>query len=170
MDPREFSGLASLLQQADADMTDPRQHFAWALAFFPSPNQAMGDVPIHPTVRPLFSQMLWDLGYRHHPELQTKWFVPGDHPEAGYLNVPILVDAEQYQQYMAVHADPNTANETWRDTAEALLSKFDPNLAQRIKDMTPEERAAELEVQRKQMPAAFDRLAQLRKAVEEEGK
>ncbi|MEU2013115.1 hypothetical protein [Nocardia sp. NPDC019302] len=168
MDARELTGLAAPLQQDAADMTDPRQHFAWALNFFPSPNQQMGDVPIHPTVRPGMSQMLWDLGYRHQPELQTKWFVPGDHPEAGYLNVPTLVDAEQYQQYHAVHEDPETENEKWRDTAEALLGKLDPKLVERIRNMTPEERAAAAEVQRQQLPAAFDRLAELKKQLDGE--
>lgn len=166
MDARELTGLATLLQQAAADMTDPRQHFAWALPFFPSPNQQMGDVPVHPTVRPGTSQMLWDLGFRHQPELQTKWFLPGDHPEAGYLNVPHLVDAEEYEQYMAVHADPEADNEKWRATAEALLGKLDPKLVERINRMTPEERAAAAEIQREQVPAAFDRLAELKKAME----
>jgi hypothetical protein len=166
MDASDLLGLGAALQQAAADMTDPRQHFAWALNSFPSPNTQMGDVPIHPTVRPGMSQMLWDLGFRHHEELQTKWFVPGDHPEAGYLDPPRLVDAEEYRQYMAVHADPEAADEKWRDTAEALLTKLDPKLAQRIKDMTPEERAAAADVQRQNLPAAFERLAELKKQID----
>ncbi|MEV6432566.1 hypothetical protein [Nocardia sp. NPDC051463] len=170
MDASELTGLAAPLQQSAADMNDPRQHFAWALNSFPSPNQQMGDVPIHPMVRPLMSQLLWDFGFRHDPELQTKWLIPGDHPEAGYLNVPAVVDAEQYEQWAAVHADPDLANEKWRDTAEALLGKLDPKMLDRINNMTPEQRAAAAEMQREQLPAAFERLAQLKKQAEGEAK
>jgi hypothetical protein len=167
LDLRDLTNTATLRQE-QADMTDPRQHFAWALPFFPSPNTQMGDVPIQPSVRPGLSQMLWDLGFRHHPELQTKWLVPGDHPEAGWMNVPSLVDAEQYRQYQAVHDDPDAENERWRQTAEALLGKLDPKLVDRIKKMTPEERAAAAEVQRQQLPAAFERLAELKKQIDGE--
>lgn len=169
MDARELTGMAAPVQQAAADMTDPRQHFAWALAFFPSPNQQMGDVPIHPTVRPGMSQMLWDLGYRHHADLQTKWLLPGDHPEAGYLNVPVLVDAEEYQQYMAAHADPDVENEQWRDTAAQLLGKLDPKLLARIENMTPEQKAAAASLMAKdQVPAAFERLANLKNQIDQQ--
>lgn len=167
MDLRDLTGSASL-QQEQADMSDPRQHFAWALQFFPSPNPQMGEVPIQPAVRPGLSEMLWDLGYRHNPELQTKWFVPGDHPEAGWMNVPSLVNAEERRQYEAVHDDPEAENDKWRETAEAMLGKLDPKLVERIKSMTPEERAAAVEVQRKQIPAAFERLAELKKQLDKE--
>lgn len=168
MDLRDLTGSA-VLQQEQADMSDPRQHFAWALQFFPSPNPQMGEVPIQPAVRGPLSQMLWDLGFRHNPELQTKWFVPGDHPEAGWMNVSSLVDAEEYRQHQAVHDDPEAENDKWRQTAEAMLGKLDPKLVDRIKNMSPDERAAAVEVQRKQIPAAFERLAELKRQLDGEG-
>lgn len=170
MDIRELTGLSAPLQQTAADMSDPRQHFAWALQFFPSPNPQMGNVPIHPTARPGMSEMLHAFGFRHDPELQTKWLIPGDHPEAGYLNVPKLVDRAEYEEYMAAHADPEADAEKWRDTAEKLLGKLDPKMVDRIRNMSPEERAAAAAVQREQLPAAFDRLAELRKQMDGEPK
>lgn len=166
MNQDDLNALTSPLTQNSADMEDPRQHFAWAFPSFPAPNPQMGDVPVHPMVRPELSQRWWDMGFRHHPELQKKWFIPGDHPEAGYLNVPKLVSETEYVEYLAAHADPDVEAEKWHTTAEAILGKLDPKLATRIKSMTPEEKAAAREVQKQQIPAAFERLAQLRAVAE----
>lgn len=149
-------------------MGDPRQHFAWALGSFPGPNKAMGDIPLHPMVRPELSQRLWNFGFRWHGEYQTAWVIPGDHPEAGYLNVPKIVDRQAYDEYRAAHADPEADAEKWRTAAELMLASVDPGLAARIKTMTPEEKAAALEEKRSQLPAAFARLEKLRAAVEAE--
>jgi hypothetical protein len=161
MNESDINALTTPITQATADMDDPRQHFAWALSSFPAPNQDMGDVAIHPMVRPEKSQRLWDLGFRHHPDLQTKWFIAGDHPEAGYLNVPTLVDEAAHAEYQAAHADPEAETEKWRATAEAMLGKLDPKLVARINSMTEEEKAAAREVQREQVPAAIERLVKL---------
>lgn len=161
MDQSDLTAMMSPITQETADMSDPRQHFAWAIPSFPAPNKDMGDVPVPTPVRPELSQRWWDLGFRHHADLQTKWFVPGDHPEAGYLNVPELVEREKYDAYHAKHADPDAEAGKWQATAEALLGRLDPKLAQRIADMTPEQRAAAAAVQREQLPAAMQRLAQL---------
>jgi hypothetical protein len=166
MDQSDIAAAVAPPTQETADAGDPRQHFAWALGAFPGPNLQMGDVPLHPMVRPELSQRLWDCGFRHHPELQTKWFIPGRHPEAGYLNAPIVVDRQEYDEYLAAHADPEADAEKWRTAAETMLAQVDPKLAARIATMTPEEKAAALQTQREQLPAAFDRLAQLRAEVE----
>ncbi|MFC9432677.1 hypothetical protein [Nocardia sp. NPDC057030] len=168
MDESDITGLTSPPTQDSADMSNPREHFAWALCSFPAPNTDMGDVPIHPVIRPKFSQRLWDLGFRWHADLQAKWLIPGQHPEAGYLNVPDVVDREQYEAYRAAHSDPDVEADRWRASAERMLAALDPQLAQRISAMTPEEKAAALEAQRDAMPAAFDRLEKLRAAVEAE--
>jgi hypothetical protein len=154
--------------QANADMSDPRQHHAWALGSFPAPNRQMGDVALHPLVVAEFSERLTDFGFRHHPELQTKWLIPGDHPEAGYLNVPKIVDREEYEAWLATQSDPAAAEQSMRAKAEEVLGKVNPRLLERINSMTDEERQAELAEQRAQLPAAFDRLAELRKAIEED--
>lgn len=149
------------ITQDNADMNDPRQHVAWALTSFPSPNPEMGSVPIPPPVPMDLSELLFDLGFRHNPELQRKWFIPGDHPEGGYLNVPKVVTREQHDEWLAQHADPDGEAEKWRATAEVLLGKLDPKMAQRIADMTPEQKAQAREVHRDNLPAAFARLADL---------
>lgn len=157
----DIPGLSAPITQENADMDDPRQHAAWAVAFFPSPNPEMGQVPVHPTVRPSFSQLLCDLGFRHDPALQRKWLIPGDHPEAGWLNTPRVVDRVEYDEWLAANADPDAATEKWRATAEALLGELDPKLAHRIDTMTQEERAAAAAEQRQTLPAALARLADL---------
>ncbi|MFD4442528.1 hypothetical protein ACFWPK_22435 [Nocardia sp. NPDC058519] len=156
----EIAGLSTAITQETANMDDPRQHIAWALGSFPSPNQDMGEVPVHPGVRPLLSELLVSLGFRHDPTLQRKWLIPGDHPEAGWLNVPKVVDRVEYDEWKTANADPEAA-EKWRATAEKLLGELDPKMAQRISEMTPEERAAAAAVQRETLPAAFSRLAEL---------
>nr|WP_255550223.1 DUF2744 domain-containing protein [Corynebacterium sp. TAE3-ERU2] len=56
--------------QSDCDPTDPAQAAAWAIQFIPRP---VGEpVMIQPQFTPFFSQLLHDLGFRHHPELQVK--------------------------------------------------------------------------------------------------
>lgn len=166
MNEDDIQQLTAPVTQDTADMSDPRQHFAWALASFPAPNPDMGDVPVHPMVRPEFSQRLSDFGFEHNPAKQTKWLIPGDHPEAGYLNVPTVVGEQEYTEWCTAHSDPVAEQQKWEATAEKMLGTLDPKLAGRIKNMTPEEKAAALEVQRGQLPAAFERLAQLREAVE----
>lgn len=161
MDQSDLTAMMSPITQETADMSDPSQHFAWAVPSFPAPNKDMGDVPVPASVRPELSQRLWDLGFRHVADLQTKWFIPGDHPEGGWLNIPELVDRAKYDAHREKNTNPDGAAEQWQATAEALLGRLDPKLAQRIADMTPEQRAAAAAVQREQLPAAMQRLAQL---------
>jgi hypothetical protein len=165
VDP-DFLKIAAIPTQATADMDDPRQFAAWALGSFPAPNKQMGDVPLTPPVPADFSERLSQLGFRHHPELQTKWLIAGDHPEAGYLNVPKIVDRAEYEAHLAAHADPEAEAENWRATAEAVLGKLDPKLLHRITAMTDEQKAAAAQVQREHIPKAFERLAQLREEIE----
>lgn len=49
---------------------DPREAFQWAFVSLPF----TGSTPllIQPEARADWSQLFWDLGFRHHPELQTK--------------------------------------------------------------------------------------------------
>jgi hypothetical protein len=148
-------------RQESADMNDPRQHAAWALVCFPSPNKQMPDIPLAPPVPADLSELLWHFGYRQIPHLQTKWYVPGDHPEAAFLNTPKLVDRAEYEKYLAEHGDPEQRINDWRGAAEELLAKIAPREAARIAAMNDEEKAAELASRRQHMPPAFQRLAEL---------
>lgn len=157
----DIAAITRAITQNTADMNDPAQHFAWALGALPSPNPEMGSVPFPPVARPLLSQLLWDLGFRHDETKQVKWLIPGDHPEGGYLNVPKIVDRCEFDEWLAAHSDPDGEAEKWRATAEMLLGRLDPKLAQRIADMTPEQKAQAVEVQRQNLPPALKRLAEL---------
>lgn len=169
MNENPLAALTPTVRQETANMNDPRQHAAWALVCFPSPNKQMPDIPLAPPVPADLSELMWHFGYRQVPELQTKWYIPGDHPEAAFLNTPKLVDRAGYEKYMAEHGDPEQRLEDWRGAAEGLLAKIAPREAARIQAMTDEEKAAELVVRRKQMPPAFQRLAELRKDIVEGG-
>lgn len=166
LDSTDLLHNAAPITQANADMDNPRQHAAWALVAFPSPNKEMGDVPISPPVPVDLSERLWDFGFRHHPDLQTQWYIPGDHPEGGFLNVPKVVGREEYEQYRAEHADPDGEVDKWTDTARSLLGELDPKLLARIDAMTDEQKAAAAEVHRKNLPPAFQRLAELHEDAE----
>ncbi|AZA08692.1 phage gene 29 protein family protein [Corynebacterium pseudopelargi] len=61
------------VDQTKADMSDPEQHFGWAVASIP-PVGYNPDLPniVFPLLYlPWLSQFLWDCGFRHHPELQV---------------------------------------------------------------------------------------------------
>lgn len=57
------------IDQRKADMSDPKQHAAWALSSFPVMED--GTPMVLPVISlPLVSEHLWRCGFRHHPELQ----------------------------------------------------------------------------------------------------
>lgn len=163
----DIGSLLTTVTQETADMSDPRQCLAWALAFFPAPNPEMPTVPIQPSIRPLFSELLDSLGLEHNPAKQRKWLIPGDHPEAGWLNTPKVVDRAEYETWLAARADPDREADKWRPTAEALLAQLNPEMAKQIADMTPEQREQALRAGRENLPAALTRLAELAEKGEE---
>jgi hypothetical protein len=80
--------------QADCDMSDPEQHFLWALSMIPVGGEMM---PIqHATARNM-SKHLHDLGFRHHPKLQKSKLqtpVRGMQTHLNGLNRWVPMDAE----------------------------------------------------------------------------
>lgn len=62
--------------QADCSPSEPKEHAAWCWAAGipdPSPVRPAPIPLIAPQLAPAISEMLWDFGFRHHPDLQTKW-------------------------------------------------------------------------------------------------
>lgn len=57
-------------QQSNCDPADPQEHFLWALAQIPYGDRA--NQPIQPKIARVISKHLHELGFRHHPQLQTK--------------------------------------------------------------------------------------------------
>lgn len=66
MIPQPQSGMP---QQAQCDMSNPEEHLLWGLAQIPVGNNSM---PIQPQTARNMSKHLYELGFRHHPQLQTK--------------------------------------------------------------------------------------------------
>lgn len=68
---------------------DPREVFQWAFVSLPF----AGSTPliVQDAVRPEWSQLFWDLGFRHHPELQTKKIRPPHRGQQHSLNGSVLV-------------------------------------------------------------------------------
>lgn len=57
------------LQQSDCDPEDPEEHFAWGLTQMPL---GMNAQTMPPNTARVMSAHLYELGFRHHPELQKK--------------------------------------------------------------------------------------------------
>lgn len=119
------------------DMSDPQQALAWALGSMPS-HQAQGQpVPIPPKVVPSWSEFLTALGLVYDPDRQTLYPIV-DHERApmGWLAPVRWVTRKEYEEHEAKRAG-KTAD------LEATLQRLNPDLAQRIADMTdPEKRDA----------------------------
>lgn len=68
---------------------DPKEAFQWALISLPF----AGSTPliVQPEVRPEWSQLFWDLGFRHHPDLQVKKIIPPVRGQLTSLNGSAMV-------------------------------------------------------------------------------
>jgi len=113
--------------QRDCDPGNPKQHAAWCWAAgIPDPSPSR-PVPI-PLIGPMLvegvSQLLWDFGFRHHPELQTVW-IEGT---AGLGMVARLSDAKPVE-------------EDFTTSAMAFLADTNPELLDTLKKADPESRA-----------------------------
>lgn len=118
--------------QESCDPNDPRQHVLWGLMFLPN----VGGAPTvtHPDILKDWSERLYKLGFRHHPELQELKFVepkrggqtnynasggwvPIDTPEQPKLVIPDIskLTPEEnelmLQQYRAAGMIPDAAPE-----------------------------------------------------------
>lgn len=60
--------------QHECDPDNPTEAFVWALVGLPGPRN--GPLLVPPQVLGQWSERLWDLGFRHDPELQTLEYQP----------------------------------------------------------------------------------------------
>jgi hypothetical protein len=124
------------------------------------PGQMEGvNVGIHPKARRPWAEALLKRGVRVHPELMEEFPIPGDHPEAGFLNPNKWVSREEYAKYAAGRPDAETTEGQLR----SLLETINPGLAKKISSMTPEEKAAARVEQEPQMQDLFNRMHELGK-------
>ncbi|KZM68121.1 phage gene 29 protein family protein [Nocardia terpenica] len=72
-------------EQHECDPSNPREAFVWALVGLPGPKQ---NVPllVHPNVLEQWSEHLWQLGLRHHPEHQTREWHPPSRGQNHWIN------------------------------------------------------------------------------------
>lgn len=69
--------------QADCDPTKPEEHLLWALNQIQMGNEM---IPIPPNIAKTMSKHLYELGFRHHPRLQTKKLQLPHRGQQHYMN------------------------------------------------------------------------------------
>lgn len=119
-------------KQSQSNMDDPKEFAAWAFAAgIPDPRykNLTFNTLIPAPCFPAISEMLWHFGFRHHPELQTKWvngYTGGDR------NIMPLGTVE-------TDPDSVTSENVVEFAAEMVADQF-PQVADRIRQMNPENR------------------------------
>jgi hypothetical protein len=114
-------------RQKDSDMENPQEFAAWAFAAgIPDPryNNVTFQTLIPAPCFPALSQMLWDLGFRHHAELQTKW-------------VPEYAGGDR--NIMALGLTATEPDDLLASATEMVVDQF-PEVAERLRQMNPENR------------------------------
>jgi hypothetical protein len=71
-------------QQEDCDLSDPEEHFLWALTQVPFGQ--FNSQPIQPSLARTISKHLWECGFRHLPRLQNKKLQMPHRGQQHYLN------------------------------------------------------------------------------------
>lgn len=136
-----------------------------AVSSMPALNDQAGDLPVHPKMREKLADKLLAFGFRHQADLQELFPLPGDHLEAGYMNLPKLVDRAAYEEYHATR-DPAAEAAEWEQTAAALLERLNPKLLHRLESMTPEQREAEKAAQGETVAATINQLGALQQQMQ----
>lgn len=137
-------------KQSESNMDDSQEFAAWAfVAGVPDPRgERFGHQPLIPApCFPALSQMLWELGFRHHADLQTRWVPDYLGPDRNHVALGVTSD------------DPETV---MRQAAEMLVDQF-PDVAERVASMTSENRDDVIQAQAEELMAS---VAKLREATE----
>lgn len=134
-------------RQSDSNMDDPREFAAWAFAAgVPDPRAAGKSYQtlIPAACFPWLSQMLWDFGFRHHADLQTKW-VP-EYPGCDRNFVPLGLTDEAPSK-----------DDLIRQATEMVVDQF-PQVADRLRQMNPENRDQVVREQAEELLRSIERL------------
>lgn len=131
-------------KQSESNMDDPEEFAAWAFAAgIPDPRgEQFPNQPLIPA--PCFkrvSRMLWDLGFRHHADLQTKWVAAYAGPDRNLVALGL-----------------SDSPESLVDTAVEMLADQFPDVAARIAAVTPENKDQVLAEQTDALRDSLDRL------------
>lgn len=135
--------------QRNSNMDDPKEHFAWAFAAgVPNPRgKHLGFQTLIPApCFPLISEMLWNFGFRHHPELQTEW-------------VPEYAGADR--NFVALGVTDVEPADVMETAMQMVVDQF-PDVAARIASMTPENRDEVMAAQARDLMASLEKLKAVR--------
>ncbi|MGY1896207.1 phage gene 29 protein family protein [Nocardia gipuzkoensis] len=131
---------------ASCDQSDPKEAFQWA--FVALPFEGSTPFMIQPEARAEWSQLFHDLGFRHHPELQTKKVRPpirgGKHtlnpgvavvkvtePDPEEFKVPDMSDYSTHEQAIMAEQLRHLQNQGDRPDRDAEASvvaeQFNPS-------------------------------------------
>ncbi|WP_228002133.1 phage gene 29 protein family protein [Nocardia australiensis] len=131
------------------------------------PGQRDGiSVPIHPKARRPWAEALVKRGVRVHPELMESFPIPGDHPEAGWMNPSKWVPKAEYEK----HATTRPSSEQSAQQMKSLLGAIDPAALKRIEGMSDAERHEEAARQAPMVPDMLARLNELRAQLDKQQK
>lgn len=125
----------------NSDMDDPEQHAAWALGLIPGIGQSPLIFPEN--YASAISQHLFELGFRHHPELQSKkWrrpyrgqqtgfnpagnWVPIDDPDPDPVVLPNVnaYTAQENEAILAQYAESGALDAKVQELAKAEIDRF----------------------------------------------
>ena len=132
-------------RQHESDMENPAEFAAWAFAAgVPDPRgDRFGNQPLIPApCFPALSQMLWDFGFRHHADLQTKWVPEYPGPDRNLLALGVTDKEPEKLTALA---------------AEMLIDQF-PAVAEKLSKVTPENRDQFIQEQAGEWLSAMARL------------
>lgn len=134
-------------RQHESDMESPEEFAAWAFAAgVPDPRgEKFGYQPLIPApCFPALSRMLWELGFRHHADLQTRWVGDYSGPDRNFVALGVT------------DQEPDLV----KSAAEMIVDQF-PEVADRLSRVNAENRD---EVIREQAEALMSSLARLEAA------
>lgn len=120
----------------EADLDDPREHLVWAINSWPAVEKSQPYPAAPNPLLPHHAENLYNLGLRYHPELATHKKVRGKDgmPKVVPVGAPDPVEVEASMEGSGLPGE-----------ALALLGQIDPAMAEEIRNMPPDQRAAELE-------------------------
>ncbi|WP_167464989.1 phage gene 29 protein family protein [Nocardia brasiliensis] len=118
--------------QENSDPDNPEEHLLWGLIHLPN----VGGAPMvtHPDILRAWSKHLYDLGFRHHPELQTRKFQrPAAGPQSHWnpASAWVPLDTPEPQKRTLPSIESLTAAEN-----AAMIAQY--RAAGMIPDPTPE--------------------------------
>lgn len=132
-------------RQDQCDMENPEEMAAWCFAAgIPDPRgQQYGYQPLIPApCFPSVSQMLWDFGFRHHADLQTKWVPEFGGPDRNFVALGVTDVKPENVVPLA---------------AEMLVDQF-PEVADRLRRVTVENRDEVAREQAQELLSSLERL------------